>query len=104
NNAAKLLNDKGFIPIIFLLVGRQKIHLDHPHAIIHVKSFHKSLVQDIILEIVALSNKVVKERSVTEVLVERTPVEEKISTIELPERPIVTLQKGYLKRLLTVSA
>ncbi|MFX1534164.1 MAG: hypothetical protein ACFFDI_08085 [Promethearchaeota archaeon] len=103
NNAAKLLNDKGFIPIIVLLLGRQEIRLDHPHAIIPIKSFHKSLVQEIVIEIIVLSNKVVNERTVTEVLVERTPVEEKISTIELPERPAETLQKGYLKRLLTAS-
>ena len=42
----------------------------------------------------------VKERVITKVLGERRPLEEEIGSVDLPERPKETLQKGYLENLL----
>jgi len=102
----KLIQEKfGTIPLVVLLCGNQiNMDIDYPHGKIKVDNFHPRLIKSIMQQITRATSKVaIKEKRKTEILKERTPIEEEIAQIGLPKRPKESLQKGYLEGLLVPS-
>jgi hypothetical protein len=103
NPSLKLLEDYDNPPLIVIHCGkyRRDLKIQYPNAKLRVNDFHKGLIMQIMENIARITSKVaVKEKVITKVLGERKPLEEEIGSIDLPERPKESLQKGYLESIL----
>ncbi len=104
--ATDLLVEQGWnIPLIILHCGQRvsNFKLEYPHAIIKLDSFHDSLIMDILKDILKFSQKAtdIGEQQITKVVGERKFLDEGLAEIKVPQRPEITLKKGYLEDLLT---
>ena len=103
----ELLEQMGKPPIIFLQVQGSdngsvvNVGNAYANATIEVGDFHKSLLSDIIGQVVRLTSKVaVQEKVITEAVKERKIMGEELGNVELPIRPPETLVSKYLPNLL----
>lgn len=104
-----LLKELGSPPLVVIDCGRKPeewldLHdplSDYPHSRIKAQAFHPSLIQEIIRSVVQSASIMVKEKTVTDIVKSRKPIDELVAETEIPIRPKYTLHKGFLERLLT---
>lgn len=107
-NTIALLKEIGNPPLIILKLGRNfssEIVLSslnfYPHSIIPTHDFHPGLIQEIVANIAKITSVLVNEKEITNIVIERNPIDEIIGGITVYERPKYTLFPQYLKGLLT---